>query len=132
MIGTTGSGDDMLDVTLRLLTDDTTPSTDGDSLALLRRGLVAEPELRGRVTLVSRVPEEGEMGSGVELLAIAIGSSGAVTALVRSLPALLKARRAAATVELTLPDGRNVKVTADSADDAHTLLDAALRDHRQP
>ncbi|MFF9772811.1 hypothetical protein ACF1HJ_03880 [Streptomyces sp. NPDC013978] len=132
MIGTTGSGDDMLDVTLRLLTDDTTPTTDGDSLALLRRGLVAEPELRGRVTLVSRVPEEGEMGSGVELLAIAIGSSGAVTALVRSLPALLKARRAAATVELTLPDGRNVKVTADSADDAHTLLDAALRDHRQP
>ncbi|WP_215447708.1 hypothetical protein [Streptomyces sp. ATCC 21386] len=132
MIGTTGSGDDMLDVTLRLLTDDTTPSTDGDSLALLRRGLVAEPELRGRVTLVSRIPEEGEMGSGVELLAIAIGSSGAVTALVRSLPALLKARRAAATVELTLPDGRNVKVTADSADDAHTLLDAALRDHRQP
>ncbi len=122
----------MLDVTLRLLTDDTTPSTDGDSLALLRRGLVAEPELRGRVTLVSRIPEEGEMGSGVELLAIAIGSSGAVTALVRSLPALLKARRAAATVELTLPDGRNVKVTADSADDAHTLLDAALRDHRQP
>ncbi|MFF7388623.1 hypothetical protein ACFZAE_09255 [Streptomyces scabiei] len=132
MIGTTGSGDDMLDVTLRLLTDDTTLSTDGDSLALLRRGLVAEPELRGRVTLVSRIPEEGEMGSGVELLAIAIGSSGAVTALVRSLPALLKARRAAATVELTLPDGRNVKVTADSADDAHTLLDAALRDHRQP
>ncbi|MEE1758071.1 effector-associated constant component EACC1 [Streptomyces sp. SP18BB07] len=122
----------MLDVTLRLLTDDTTPSTDGDSLALLRRGLVAEPELRGRVTLVSRAPEEGEMGSGVELLAIAIGSSGAVTALVRSLPALLKARRAAATVELTLPDGRSVKVTADSADDAHTLLDAALRDHRRP
>ncbi|MEE1832206.1 effector-associated constant component EACC1 [Streptomyces sp. SP17KL33] len=122
----------MLDVTLRLLTDDTTPSTDGDSLALLRRGLVAEPELRGRVTLVSRAPEEGEMGSGVELLAIAIGSSGAVTALVRSLPALLKARRAAATVELTLPDGRSVKVTADSADDAHTLLDAALRDRRRP
>jgi hypothetical protein len=72
------------------------------------------------------------MGSGTELLAIAIGSGGAVSALVRSLPALLKARRAAATAELTLPDGRSVKVTADSADDARTLLEAALRDHRQP
>ncbi|WP_216590466.1 effector-associated constant component EACC1 [Streptomyces brasiliscabiei] len=122
----------MLDVTLRLLTDDTSPSTQEDDLALLRRGLVAEPELRGRVRLVTAAPEAGQMGSGIELLAIAIGSSGAVTALVRTLPALLKARRAAATVELTLPDGREVKVTADSADDAHALLDAALRDHRQP
>ncbi|MFH8470629.1 hypothetical protein [Streptomyces sp. NPDC017991] len=127
----------MLDVTLRLLTDDATgqagnaPTTDED-LSLLRRGLVAEPELRGRVSLIPRVPEKGQMGSGIELLAIAISSSGAVTALVRSLPALLKARRAAATVELTLPDGRSVKVTADSADDARTLLDTALRDHRQP
>ena len=31
------------------------------------------------------------MGSGIELLTIAIGSSGAVTALIRSLPTLLKA-----------------------------------------
>ncbi|WP_327728646.1 hypothetical protein OG250_20320 [Streptomyces sp. NBC_00487] len=130
---------DMLDVTLTLLTDEATddtlanaPTTPDDDLSVLRRGLVAEPELRGRVRLVTRAPEEGQMGSGIELLAIAIGSSGAVTALVRSLPALIKARRAAAAVELTLPDGRTVKVTADSADDAHTLLDAALRDHRQP
>ncbi|WP_326580220.1 hypothetical protein OG889_21070 [Streptomyces sp. NBC_00481] len=130
---------DMLDVTLTLLTDEATddtlanaPTTPDDDLSVLRRGLVAEPELRGRVRLVTSAPEEGQMGSGIELLAIAIGSSGAVTALVRSLPALIKARRAAAAVELTLPDGRTVKVTADSADDAHTLLDAALRDHRQP
>ncbi|MFE4696354.1 hypothetical protein ACFRIC_04615 [Streptomyces sp. NPDC056738] len=137
MIETQRSGDEMLDVVLRLLTDSVTdqagnaPST-ADDLFLLRRGLAAEPELRGRVRPVPRAPEEGQMGSGVELLAIAIGSSGAVSALVRSLPALLKARRAAATAELTLPDGRSVKVTADSADDARTLLDAALRDHRQP
>ncbi|ELP65639.1 hypothetical protein STRTUCAR8_01765 [Streptomyces turgidiscabies Car8] len=128
----------MLDVMLRLLTDSVTdqaghaPSATDDDLFLLRRGLVAEPELRGRVHPVPRAPEKGQMGSGIELLAIAIGSSGAVSALVRSLPALLKARRAAATAELTLPDGRSVKITADSADDARTLLDAALRDHRQP
>ncbi|MFF6781168.1 hypothetical protein [Streptomyces sp. NPDC012510] len=132
MIETQRAGDDMPDVTLRLLPDDATDDSIEDDLALLRRGLVAEPELRGRVRLVTKAPEEGQMGSGIELLAIALGSSGAVTALVRSLPALLKARRAAATVELTLPDGRSVKVTADSADDARTLLDTALRDHRRP
>ncbi len=125
----------MLDVTLRLLTDDATDraaNTTEDDLSLLRRGLVAEPELRGRVSLASKAPEESQMGSGIELLVIAIGSSGAVTALIRSLPTLLKARRAAATVELTLPDGRSVKITADSSGDAQTILDTALRDHRQP
>ncbi|MFD5633688.1 hypothetical protein ACFWJM_06030 [Streptomyces sp. NPDC127077] len=111
---------------------DNTPAPTEDDLALLRRGLIAEPELRGRVSLVNKAPEEGQMGPSIELLTIAIGSSGAVTALIRSLPALLKARRSAAAVELTLPDGRSVKITADSADDAQTLLDTALRDHRQP
>ncbi|MER6774681.1 hypothetical protein ABT389_33680 [Streptomyces bacillaris] len=137
MIEAQQAGDAMLDVTLRILIDDVTragnsPGTTDDDLALLRRGLVSEPELRGRVHLVNKALGEGQMGTGIELLAIAIGSSGAVTALVRALPALLKARRAAASVELTLPDGRSVKVTADSADDAQTLLDTALRDHRQP
>ncbi|MET7988478.1 hypothetical protein [Streptomyces sp. NPDC005281] len=121
-----------------MLTDDVTdkagnaPAITEDDLALLRRALIAEPELLGRASLVNKAPSEGQMGSGIELLTIAIGSSGAVTALIRSLPTLLKAWRAAATVELTLPDGRSVKVTADSADDTQTLLDTALRDHRQP
>ncbi|MFF5304883.1 hypothetical protein ACFY5F_36580 [Streptomyces sp. NPDC013161] len=137
MIEAQRSGDDMVDVTLRMLIDDLTDEVGNasgateDDLALLRRGLVAEPELRGRVGLVNKAPGKGQMGSGIELLTIAIGSSGAVTALIRSLPTLLKAWRAAATVELTLPDGRSVKVTADSADDAQILLDTALRDHRQ-
>jgi hypothetical protein len=123
----------MLDVTLKLLDDAADNAvTSGATLAALRRQLNMEPELRGRVRLVSTPPTDGQMGAGIELLAVAVGSSGAVTALIRSLPALLKARRSAASVELSLPDGRNVKVTADSADDAHTLLNAALRDQPQP
>jgi hypothetical protein len=123
----------MLDVTLKLLDDAADNAvTSGATLAALRRQLNMEPELRGRVRLVSTPLTDGQMGAGIELLAVAVGSSGAVTALIRSLPALLKARRSAASVELSLPDGRNVKVTADSADDAHTLLNAALRDQPQP
>ncbi|MFD5286576.1 effector-associated constant component EACC1 [Streptomyces rubrogriseus] len=122
----------MLDVTLKLLDAADGVVTGGADLAALRRQLNMEPDLRGRVRLESGPPAAGQMGTGIELLAVAIGSSGAITALIRSLPALLKARRSAASVELSLPDGRNVKVTADSADDAHTLLNAALRNQPRP
>ena len=119
----------MLDVTLSLMDE----SAGAEELSVLRRGLISEPELRGRVGLVRLAPAEGQMSAGViGLLTVSLASGGAVTAFVRTLPALLKARRAAATVELTLPDGRSVKITSDSADDAHTLLNSALRDQQRP
>jgi len=119
----------MLDVTLSLLDE----GAGAEDLALLRRGLISEPELRGRVGLVRQAPAEGQMSAGViGLLTVSLAGGGAITAFVRALPALLKARRAAATVELTLPDGRSVKITADSADDANTLLNSALRDQQLP
>ncbi|MFI6093557.1 hypothetical protein [Streptomyces sp. NPDC051218] len=119
----------MLDVTLSVLDED----AGAEELATLRRGLSSEPELRGRVGLLRQAPEEGQMSAGlVSLLTISLAGGGAVTAFVRALPALLKASRAAATVEVTLPDGRSVKITADSADDAHTLLTSALQDQQQP
>ncbi|WP_433889563.1 effector-associated constant component EACC1 [Streptomyces sp. CA-111067] len=125
--------DAVLQVTLKIIDFGAEkPGAKNTELALLRRQLNLEPELRGCVTSVPKAPTETQMGTGIELLAVALGSSGAVSALVRTLPALLKARRSAATVELSLPDGRNVKITADSADDARSLLDAALRDQRQP
>ncbi|NWF31063.1 hypothetical protein HW130_33290 [Streptomyces sp. PKU-EA00015] len=93
----------------------------------LRRHLTAHPELRGRVSAVPSSPPEGEMsGSGMELLLVGLSSGGALTALVTALPALLKARQSAASVEITLADGRSAKVTADSADDARLLLEEAF------
>ncbi|MDF2272005.1 hypothetical protein P2Q00_42335 [Streptomyces coacervatus] len=134
MIGVRRSGDGMLNVALKLVNDNPdSAATVGDAdLAGIRHQLNTEPELRGRVRLVRKTPADEQMGAGIGLLTIAISSSGAVTALVRSLPALLKAQRAAATVELSLPDGRSVKITADSADDAQSLLDTALRNQQQP
>ncbi|MFI6662944.1 hypothetical protein ACIBL8_46540 [Streptomyces sp. NPDC050523] len=119
----------MLDVTLSLIDE----GAGAEDLAVLRRGLISEPELRGRVGTVRQAPEQGQMSAGViGLLTVSLTGGGAVAAFVRTLPALLKARRGAATVEVTLPDGRNVKITADSADDAHTLLNSALRDQQRP
>ncbi|MEV0171551.1 hypothetical protein AB0I00_10580 [Streptomyces sp. NPDC050803] len=104
----------------------------GADLAAVRRQLSARPELRGHVDLVRSSPAEGEMGTGLELLLVGLGSGGAVTALITTLPALLRARRSPTSVEITLADGRSAKVTADSVEDARALLEEALRDHLNP
>lgn len=118
-------------VKLRLI-DETGAGTTGVDLVALRKQLTARPELRGHVDVVPAEAEEGEMGSGLELLLIGLGSGGAVTALISTLPALLTARRSPTSVEITLADGRSAKVTADSVEDARTLLEEAFRDHLNP
>ncbi|MEU6347828.1 hypothetical protein ABZ896_00665 [Streptomyces sp. NPDC047072] len=122
----------VLNVRLRLLEDDGTDIRPGD-VAALRRQLTAHPDLRGHVGSVPSALAEGEMsGGGIELLLVGLGSGGALTALVTTLPALLQARRSAASVEITLADGRSAKVTADSAEDARLLLEQAMREHVNP
>lgn len=120
-----------MQVKLRLI-DETGAGATGAELVALRKQLTARPELRGHVDVVPAEAEEGEMGGGLELLLIGLGSGGAVTALITTLPALLAARRSPTSVEITLADGRSAKVTADSAEDARTLLAEAFRDHLNP
>ncbi|MFE5036974.1 MULTISPECIES: hypothetical protein [Streptomyces] len=71
-------------------------------------------------------------GSGQALLAVSLGRGSALSAFLGTLPALLRARRSPTSVEITLADGRSTKVTADSAEDARTLLEAAMREHVNP
>ncbi|CCK26113.1 putative membrane protein [Streptomyces davaonensis JCM 4913] len=118
-------------VTLRLI-DETGAETTGADFVAIRKQLTQRPELRGYVDVVRGEAENGEMGSGLELLLVGIGSGGALTALITTLPALLTARRSPTSVEITLADGRSAKVTADSAEDARALLEEALRDHLNP
>lgn len=120
-------------VQLRLV-DESGYDAPGADLAALRRRLTARPELRGHADTVRSGPgsEEGEMGGGLEPLLVGLGGGGAVTALITTLPALLGARRSPTSVEITLPDGRSAKVTADSAEDARAPLEEALRDHLSP
>ncbi|WP_159054324.1 effector-associated constant component EACC1 [Streptomyces sp. AS58] len=122
----------VMNVQLHLVEDDGAHVPAAD-LALIRKQLTAHPDLRGHVSSLGAAPAEGEMsGGGVELLLVGLGSGGALTALVTALPALLQARRSAASVEITLADGRSAKVTADSAEDARMLLEQAMREHVNP
>ncbi|WP_328875046.1 hypothetical protein OHT76_36015 [Streptomyces sp. NBC_00287] len=120
-----------MQVQLRLI-DETGAETTGADLVAIRKQLTARPELRGQVDVVRGDAEEGEMGSGLELLLVGLGSGGAITALITTLPALLTARRSPTSVEITLADGRSAKITADSVEDARTLLEEAFRDHLNP
>jgi hypothetical protein len=122
---------ELVEISLRFLAEEMTAK----ELVQFQRQLDSEPELRGRVRRITAeaasARPEGLMGSGVaELLAVSLGSGGAVSALVTVLPSLLRARRSDTTVEVTLPDGRSAKITAGSAEDARVLLESALRDHR--
>ncbi|WP_330309861.1 MULTISPECIES: effector-associated constant component EACC1 [unclassified Streptomyces] len=120
----------LVDIRLRFIAEEMTAK----ELVQFQRQLDSEPELRSRVRRIAAddasAGPEGRMGSSMaQLLAVSLGSGGAVSALVAVLPSLLRARRSDTTVEVTLPDGRSAKITAGSAEDARALLESALRDH---
>jgi Effector Associated Constant Component 1 len=81
-----------------------------------------ERELRGRVRPVRQVPSQGEMGTAVDVLTVALGSGGVGVALVRSLCTWLTQRRADVTVKLKSPDGREVTVDVRRARDPDAVL----------
>ncbi|MFI8076267.1 hypothetical protein ACIF85_47350 [Streptomyces sp. NPDC086033] len=118
-------------IQLRLVEESGRNTADSDGAAL-RRQLAAQPELRGHVNVLRSSPAEGEMGGGPALVTVLLSSGSALSVLLGTLPALLRARRSPTSVEITLADGRSAKVTADSAEDARTLLEAAMRDHVNP
>jgi hypothetical protein len=81
-----------------------------------------EPEFRGRIDLEQRAPAAGEMGAVADVLAIAVGSGGAATALLTSLSGWLGQRHAGVTVEVTGPGGRAVKVSGWRDGDVMSLV----------
>jgi hypothetical protein len=91
----------------------------GDAVAefaSLWEWLRGERALAGTLRAVPREPAETELGGAFEILAVALGSGGAVTTLARSLVAWLRARR---------PD---VKVTVTSQSGSITLEARQVRD----
>jgi hypothetical protein len=97
--------------------------------------LNSEDELRGRVSQRTRPIAEGEMGGALDVLAVAVGSSGALTALVRSLATWLTHRGQDAKVKLTMTE-RKVEIEFDvaRARDPESLLRAVreLMDDARP
>ena len=86
-----------------------------------------EPELRGLVAPDSAVPGAGELGSPADVLVVAVGSGGALTALATSLRAFLaQPRRSDLRIVVRAPDGRSVEVDAKRVDDVAGLLRETL------
>jgi hypothetical protein len=91
----------------------------------LRDWLRNEPELRGHFRQGETPGPVGAMGASAELI-IGVVSSGAATALVRSLQAWLAQRRADVKLNVAGPQGRKIVLDAKRVPDAEHLLNTAL------
>jgi hypothetical protein len=91
--------------------------------------LNSEDALRGRVRAVRPAPKPGEMGAGVELLTVALGSGGAGAVLVRTICTWLTQRRSEVSVSLKDAHGREFQFSAKSAkmDPAEVLREASAQ-----
>ncbi|MGV9679106.1 effector-associated constant component EACC1 [Nocardia sp. NPDC003482] len=91
-------------------------------LFALRDWLAAEDPLRGRVIPLTAAPKQGQMGGAVEILTVALGSSGAATVLARSLCTWLIHRRADVTITITASGGQRVHVDVKRASDPESVI----------
>lgn len=91
----------------------------------LREWLRREPQLRGHLRQGETPAPAGAMGASTELI-IGVVSSGAATALARSLQVWLAQRRADVKLKVAGPQGRQVILDAKRVPDAEHLLNTAL------
>ncbi|MFC4533940.1 effector-associated constant component EACC1 [Sphaerisporangium dianthi] len=100
-----------MDVRIAVRSDD--PAGDLDDL---RRWLVRERELRGRVEAVPAPPPEGVLSSVVDVLLVALGPAGAVTGLAAVLVTWLRRRRPDVSFEVVRADGAKFTISATDLD----------------
>jgi hypothetical protein len=94
-------------------------------LAALVGWLRAERELEGAVQIVRRDVAETELGSGLDVVSVAVGSGGIGVALAQSLSAWLRARRSDVKVTVTA-NGRTVEIDARRVSDPMGLINRVL------
>jgi hypothetical protein len=82
--------------------------------------LRGERALAGAVSARHRRPGEDELGGAFDMLAVALGSGGAVVALANSLTAWLQTRRPDVSITVTSSSG-SVKLDARRIKDADAL-----------
>ncbi|MDN3259854.1 hypothetical protein QWJ26_08525 [Streptomyces sp. CSDS2] len=77
-------------------------ATDLDDRLALIGWLRSERGLQGRVRTVPVTPAENELGAGLELLTVSLGSSGIATVLAGSLATWLQNRRTPTRIRLSI------------------------------
>jgi hypothetical protein len=105
-------------------------SENSEDLPDLYRWLKQEDELRANVRLERRRPGPGEMGAIPELIAVAIGSGGAISILAGSLSTWMAHRKSDITLTVTGRDGRTVELNAQRVAEVDRLLRQVLRETR--
>ncbi|MEV4062196.1 effector-associated constant component EACC1 [Nonomuraea dietziae] len=119
------TGDGVL-VELRVAGGDTV-----GELVSLTTWLQSQRELQGRVRAVTRTPGSEELGGGVELLTVALGSGGVGVVLARAVTVWLTNRKSDVSITVT-SENRSVTVEAKRVADALPLLEEVLRHETAP
>ncbi|MFL1897530.1 effector-associated constant component EACC1 [Streptomyces tauricus] len=120
MHGTQGTG--ATDVQIRL---DSETELD-DRLALIG-WLRGERGLQGRVHVLPAAPAENELGAGLDLLTVSLGSSGIATVLAGSLATWLQNRRTPTKIRISITRAdRTLELETSDAAEAEALIQRFL------
>ncbi|MEU5335628.1 hypothetical protein AB0G51_20190 [Streptomyces asoensis] len=97
-----------------------------DQLALIG-WLRGERRLQGRVHVVPAPPAENELGAGLELLTVSLGSSGIATVLAGSLATWLQNRRTPTKIRISITRAdRTLELETGDAAEAEALIQRFL------
>ncbi|MFI7020881.1 hypothetical protein [Streptomyces sp. NPDC050164] len=117
-------GTGAMDVQIRL---DSATELD-DRLALIG-WLRGERGLQGRVHVLPAAPAENELGAGLDLLTVSLGSSGIATVLAGSLATWLQNRRTPTKIRISITRAdRTLELETGDAAEAEALIQRFLTD----
>ncbi|MFJ7334414.1 hypothetical protein ACIQUU_14325 [Streptomyces sp. NPDC101116] len=117
-------GTGAMDVQIRL---DSATELD-DRLALIG-WLRGGRDLQGRVHVLPAVPAENELGAGLDLLTVSLGSSGIATVLAGSLATWLQNRRTPTKIRISITRAdRTLELETGDAAEAEALIQRFLTD----
>lgn len=85
-----------------------------EGLQKVTRWLRLEPQLRGSLNLIPAIPAEDQLGSVVDMLSVAVGSGGVMTALASALSAYLNRQRPTSKLRISVSGSSGSKVDIDT------------------
>ncbi|NBE95089.1 hypothetical protein FE391_18680 [Nonomuraea sp. KC401] len=99
-------------------------------LRSLRAWLDGESQLHGKVQYLLAAPQDTELGSMLDTLAIVIGSSGTTALFARVLTTWIRSRRSDITIKIKAAD-KTIEIRSQSVSDPLHLLKEILKDEQQ-
>ena len=95
-------------------------------LLALRDWLMRESPRPGTVSMTAAQGEHGDMGAGVDVLEVALGSGGAISVLAGAVSTWIQTRRQTVKMVLKRPDGVSLEIDA-SVKDPNLMIERFLK-----